>query len=355
MLSMLALRVTDNAGRTGEHYITTDWPGYREMWRSAMGAGFIIAFMALLKIYASKLGLAPMNQAFVFSMNYALGFVLIHMLHFTIATKQPAMTAATIAAAVSESQSRGDLGRLADLIVDVLRSQFAAILGNVSIAFPTAIALAYSVAFITGGPFLDGGKAFHLLHELNPIASLAIPHAAIAGVCLFLSGLISGYFDNRAAYDRVPERISRLSWLRTIVGPDRAARTGQWVGENLGGIAGNFFFGIMLGSMGTIGLLFGLPLDIRHIAFAAANFAYALVALDFALPWQEYVWGAVGVALIGLTNLTVSFALALWVALRARDTEFGRTRELLRMLLRRVTAAPGRFFLPPPARAAAAE
>ncbi len=111
----------------------------------------------------------------------------------------------------------------------------------------------------------------------------------------------------------------------------------------------------MLGSMGTIGLLFGLPLDIRHIAFASANFAYALVALDFALPWQEYAWGALGVALIGLTNLAVSFALALWVALRARDTAFGRTRELMGVLWRRFISAPGRFFLPPTVRAAPVE
>jgi site-specific recombinase len=355
MMSLLALRVTDNAGRTGEHYITTDWAGYREMWRSAMGAGFIIAFMALLKIYASKLGLAPLNQAFVFSMNYALGFVLIHMLHFTIATKQPAMTAATIAAAVSDSQSRGDLGRLADLVVDLLRSQFAAILGNVLVAFPTALGLAYAISWLTGHPFLDAAKAYHLLHELDPIHSLAVPHAAIAGVCLFLAGLISGYFDNRAVYERIPERIARLRWLRALAGDERARRAGDWVGENLGGLAGNFFFGIMLGSMGTLGLLVGLPLDIRHIAFASANFAYALVALDFALPWQEFLWGALGVALIGLTNLAVSFALALWVALKARDTAFGRTRELLGLLARRFAAAPARFFLPPPNRPAAAE
>ncbi len=355
MLSLLALRVTDNAGRTGEHYITTDWRGYGEMWRSAMGAGFIIAFMALIKIYSSKLGLAPLNQAFVYSMNYSLGFVLIHMLHFTIATKQPAMTAATIAGAVSESQSRGDLGRLVDLVVDVLRSQFAAILGNVMVAFPTAIALAYMMTSLKGAPFIDTAKAYHLLHDLDPLASLAIPHAAIAGVCLFLAGLISGYFDNRAVYARIPERIARLGWLRAIVGEDRAGRAGDWVGRNLGGLSGNFFFGIMLGSMGTLGLLVGLPLDIRHIAFASANFAYALVALDFALPWQEFVWGALGVALIGLTNLAVSFSLALWVALRARDAEFGRTRELLGLLVRRFAAAPARFFLPPPNRPAAAE
>ena len=43
-------------------------------------------------------------------MNYALGFVLIYLLHFTIATKQPAMTAQTIAGAVSEiGRARGDL------------------------------------------------------------------------------------------------------------------------------------------------------------------------------------------------------------------------------------------------------
>jgi site-specific recombinase len=355
MMGLLALRVTDHAGRTGEHYITTDWAGYRDMWRSAMGAGFIIAFMALLKIYATRLGLAPLNQAFVFSMNYALGFVLIHMLHFTVATKQPAMTAATIAGAVSESQERGDLGRLADLIVDVLRSQFAAILGNVAIAFPTAVALAYGVAALTGQPFLDAAKAHHLLHDIDPLASLAIPHAAIAGVCLFLSGLISGYFDNRAAYARIPERVARLPWLRSLAGIERARRCGDWVGENLGGLAGNFCFGIMLGSMGTLGLLVGLPLDIRHIAFASANFAYALVALDFAVPWQGVLWGAIGVALIGLTNLLVSFTLALWVALKARDAVFGRTRELLRLLSRRFADAPARFFVPPPDRAAAAE
>jgi site-specific recombinase len=355
MLSLLALRVTDNAGRTGEHYITTDWRGYGEMWRSAMGAGFIIAFMALIKIYAVKLGLAPLNQAFVYSMNYALGFVLIHMLHFTIATKQPAMTAATIAGAVSDSQTRGDLGRLVDLIVDVLRSQFAAILGNVMVAFPTAIAIAYTVMWLSGNPFLNVDKAHHLLHDLDPLASLAIPHAAIAGVCLFLAGLISGFFDNRAVYARVPERIARLGWLRSLAGVDRARRIGDWVGRNLGGLSGNFFFGIMLGSMGTLGLLVGLPLDIRHIAFASANLAYALVALDFAISWKAMLWGAFGVALIGLTNLAVSFSLALWVALRARETAFDRTRELLGLLLRRCLAAPARLFVPPPNRPAVAE
>jgi site-specific recombinase len=57
-------------------------------------------------------------------------------------------------------------------------------------------------------------------------------------------------------------------------------------------------------------------------------------------------WCALGVALIGFTNLAVSFALALWVALRARGAEFRRTGELLALLWREFRARPGRFFLP---------
>jgi site-specific recombinase len=348
LTGLLALRVTDNAAQTGEHYVTSTRREYLAMWRSAMGAGLIIGVLALDKILAAKLGWAPLNQAFVYSMNYALGFVLIYLLGFTIATKQPAMTAQTIAAALGEMDAaRGDLDKLIDLIAGVARSQVAAILGNVLVAFPTAIAIGWALGHHAGRPFVDAGKAAHLLHELHPLASLAIPHAAVAGVCLFLSGLISGYFDNLAVHAHIPERVARLRWLRRLVGDARAGLAGGFVERNLGGLAGNFFFGIMLGSIGTIAGLFGLPIDIRHIAFAAANLGYALVALDFALEWHALAWCIAGVALIGFTNLAVSFALALWVALKARGVAFGRTGELLRLLWREFVAEPTRFLLPP--------
>jgi len=118
---------------------------------------------------------------------------------------------------------------------------------------------------------------------------------------------------------------------------------------------GNFFFGIFLGSTGTLGNIVGLPLDIRHIAFAAANLGYALVAVDFAVPAAVVVWSVLGVALIGLTNLTVSFALALWVALRSRGVEFPHWRELLVQVLRRFASQPRDFLLPPPRQAQPAD
>lgn len=348
LLGLLALRITDNAGRTGGHYITSDRAGYFGMWCAAAGGGLIIGAMALAKILASKLALAPFIQAFLYSMNYGLGFVLIHMLHFTVATKQPAMTAAAIAATVSESGGASrDLQRLADLVVDVLRSQFAAICGNVLVAVPTAICIGLALAGLAGYAPVDAAKAQHLLHELSPVQSLAVFHAAIAGVCLFLAGLISGYFDNFASYARIPERVVRLRWLQRSFGTMGAARVADYLGENLGGLMGNFLFGIMLGSMSTLGFLFGLPLDIRHIAFSSANFGYALAAMDFALSARQWIESLAGLFLIGFTNLAVSFSLALWLALKSRGVDFRHSRTLLRSVATRFLKQPHHFFLPP--------
>jgi site-specific recombinase len=346
-LGLLARRVTDNAAKTGEHYIAGSPGEYFFMWRAAMGAGLIIAVMALLKIFASQLSMAPIGYATAYSLIYGLGFVVIYMLHMTVATKQPAMTAQTIAGYLGDVKHGrvADLERLVDLIAAVARTQVAAILGNVLVALPTAMLVAATWGGHYGAPIIDAAKAEHLLHDLDPLG-WAVPHAAIAGVFLFLSGLLSGYFDNQASYARVGARVASLRWLRFVYGERRAGRIGAYVEDHLGGLMGNFLFGCMLGSAGTVGMILGLPIDIRHIAFASANLGYALTALDFALPWQAMAWALLGVALIGLTNLAVSFALALWMALKARGIVFTQTRELLRRLWWRFKLQPSTFVLP---------
>jgi len=346
-IEMLALRVTDNAAKTGEHYIAETPAQYAGMWRAAAGAGVIIAALALIKIFSSKLDLAPAGYALLYSLNYGLGFVVIYMLHLTIATKQPAMTAQTIAGYLGDaSQGRvADLDRVVDLAAAVTRSQLAAILGNVLLAMPAALLIAYALNQAAGMPVIDPGKAAHLLDDLDPLG-WAIPHAAVAGVFLFLSGLISGYFDNKASYARIGARVARLRWLCAGFGSARAERVGAYIEDNLGGLMGNFLFGCMLGSSGTIGMILGLPLDIRHIAFATANLGYAWQAFDYSLPLRTLLWAGMGVALIGFTNLAVSFALALWMALKARGVEFTQTRELLLRLWRLFKMQPALFLFP---------
>lgn len=348
---LLALQITEHAGRTGEHYIAGNRAEWRAMAKSAMGAGVIVGFMALIKLLTAKLKLAPLIEAAAFSMNYSLGFMLVHMLHFTIATKQPAMTAARIAASI-EQQSGKEADRLTNLAVlieAVARTQFIAILGNIGLAIPTAFAIALFVRFGLGEVWVTPDKAQHLLHDLDPIHSLALPHAAIAGCCLFLAGLISGYYDNKAIYNRIPQRLMQLNLPTRLLGTARWASICQYLANNLGALAGNFFFGVMLGSMGTLGYLLGLPLDIRHITFSSAYLAYSAVALDFQLGWQVWVMSIAGILLIGLTNLAVSFGLALFVALRSRQVRFVNGWALAGCVLQRFIRRPQHFFIVPKA------
>ncbi|WP_202419667.1 site-specific recombinase [Pseudoduganella guangdongensis] len=342
---LLALQVTEHAGRSGEHYVASTRSEWLSIMRSASGAGFIVGFMAMLKVLMASLVLAPIGYAVLYSLNYALGFMLIHVLHFTVATKQPAMTAARIAAAINDGSKK--LDELADLVVKVLRSQFVAIVGNVAIAMPTAFAIAFGWQYAFGSKLAGAEKSLHLLHDIDPLHSLALPHAAIAGVCLFLAGLISGYYDNKAAYNDIAARLRQLSWLRRLLGEQRLARVTTYIGQNLGALAGNFFFGIMLGTIGTIGYVFGLPIDIRHVTFSSANFAFALVGLDYQLTTQQWVLSLAGIALVALTNLAVSFSLALMVALRSRRVSFGQGSALLGLVWQRFRQSPRSFFVPP--------
>ena len=346
-VGLLALRVTDNASRAGEHYITTTRAEYFQMWQSAMGAGFIVGFMALLKVWSSQAALAPLGYTLAYAANYALGFMLIHVLHVTLATKQPAMTASTIAGVISEIRGRmKDVEKLATLIMDLVRSQIAAILGNVLIAIPTAVVIGIVVAQVTGQPLVNAEKAHHMLHELSPFDSLALFHAAIAGVCLFLAGLISGYYDNLAAYERIRERIEHTHWLRKLLGEARLTRFASYLDDNLGALAGNFFLGVMLAMVGTIGFLTGLPIDVRHVTLSSANFGLALAALDFTVDILTVGKVLLGIGLVGLVNLGVSFALAMWVALRARGVGFSQTGMLIAILFRRLRTDWKQFFWP---------
>lgn len=346
-VDLLAMRITDHAGRTGEHYITSEPSEYFSMFRSAALGGFVIAIMALIKLFITGAHLPPLTEALAVCLNYGLGFVLIHILHGTVATKQPAMTAATIAAGIGQSNTgHRHLDQIALLVARTTRSQLVAILGNVTIAVPTAILLGAALTMYQGHPYPDPAKAQLLLDGTHPWLSGSLLFAAIAGVCLFVTGLISGYYDNLAAYNRIPQRLSTLKAPRWLLGELRWTRVCRYIENNLGALAGNFFFGFLLGGMTAFGVLFGLPVDIRHIAFSSAYLGYSLNALEYALPWYEIAIAVIGVALIGLVNLIVSFSLSLRVACRARQVTIPRGALLLR-IFNLFLRQPREFFLPP--------
>lgn len=346
---LLSRKVTENASRVGEHYISTDKSGYQKMFKKASIGGFVIAFMATTKILAYHLALAPMGRAFINSMIYGLGFVFIHVIRGTVATKQPAMTAAAIASTISDGSGKKShqLTKLSELVVDILRTQFVAIMGNVMLAVPVALIISFAWLQYTGTPMIDTEKAGHLLHDLDPFRSLALPHAAIAGVYLFLSGLIAGYYDNLAVYNHVGARIQRHKLLKILLPKSWLQRFGGFVEANLGAIMGNFLFGVFLGSTATIGFIFGLPIDIRHIAFASANLAHGLFNMSADdISWNVILLSILGVALIGIVNLMVSFSLALFVALRSKEVRFFEWGRLTKLVFGHIISHPSDFFWP---------
>jgi len=348
-MEMMAVRVTENASRTGEHYITENRSEYFALMRSAMGAGVVIGIMAMIKILLARQHFAPLTEGIFFALNYGLGFILIHILHFTVATKQPAMTAAAIAATIdnaSDSKSK-EMDNLIAMIANTMRSQFIAIFGNVVVVVPVAMLLAWAASRYTGQPFVNEDKAYQLLASIDPVHSGSLIYAAIAGVCLFLAGLIAGYHDNLAVYNKIPQRLRAVKWLQKLLGVARLDRAANYIENNLGALAGNFYFGCLLGGMSALGVLLGLPIDIRHITFSSAFVGFASISLDFMLSWQAAAYAALGLMLIGMINLAVSFGLALYVAMKSRKVQFNQWRTLVVSLAKRLNEHPAEFIMPP--------
>ncbi len=339
---ILSLSITNNSSHHGEHYIANNYSGYIAMLKSAAGAGIIIALMAINKIHIATYDLTQFFNMIFVSLNYGLGFVIIHLLGFTVATKQPAMTASTIASSIKkESSQKAKIGELTELFVTVSRSQFAAVVGNVSIALSVAMLVSFGYFLYSNDMILSSEKATHYLSELEP--SNALIFAAIAGIWLFLSGLISGYFDNRADYLQLEQRYYHHPFLSKILSSSKRKRFASYMHENHGSIIGNFLFGVLLGITPFIGYIFQADLEIRHIAFSSANLGYSFSSIDMSI--LEFLKYLVFVLMIGMVNLTVSFALAVNIALKAKDVRIGSIGGLLLSILKRFVSKPSDFIV----------
>lgn len=362
---LVALRVAENAGRSGEHYITSTRSEYIAMLRAAAGGGLVVALMAVVKIRVEAAALAPLTEVLANCLNYGLGFVLVHLLHLAVATKQPAMTANAIAAALdapgagaragarSGRVARERFDTLVQLVARTVRTQLAAVAGNIAVALPVAMSIATGVWWATGQHFVSSDKAHTLLAGLQPLASGALVYAALAGVCLFAAGMIAGFYDNLCAYNRIPQRLLQLQTPRRWVGAQRWARVAAYVENNLGALAGNFSLGFLLGGVAGMGTLLGLALDVRHVTLTSANWGFAMTSLNTDAPWQVAGMAALGVGLIGMINLGVSFGLALWIALKSRGVKFDQGRRLVGEIVRGFWRQPREFLLPPRAGQAA--
>jgi site-specific recombinase len=347
-IDLIAYQVAEHGSKTGQHYITQTKTEYAYLFKSSMKGGMIVGIMALVKLLISYIKMAPAWYAFSYSMNYALGFISMHVSHSALATKQPALTAQSMAAAIhTDLYNHKKLDGIGEMVARVSRSQLVSFAGNLLTVFPMGMLLAFLYQLITGHHLANEQKARHLVHDLHPFTSGSLIFASIAGTYLFLTGIISGYVDNIVIYRNIPDRIRR-HWLLLKIFPMTATtKIGRYMEKNIGAIVGNLFFGFCMGSTSILGHFFGIGADIRHITFAAANFGMAVISLNFNLGWYDVLWTLAGIAGIGFFNFMVSFNLAFYVALKARGVVIKDTFKIMRSMWGYFKQHPLAFIWPP--------
>lgn len=338
--------ITNHTAETGTHYITSSRKEYMTMFYKASGGGIIVGALCVLKMLYGYIPGSDFSHAFLYSMNYAMGFVMIYLMGFTLATKQPAMTAATMTKVLAEEGNiKSSSTEFAHLVSKLFRSQFIAFVGNVLLSFPVALLIIYGLdVFFSQNLAIE--RSDKLLKDLDPFKSKAILHACIAGFYLFISGIISGNIGNNSVFYQIPERIAKSISISRLFGKNFAKGLSKYYAKNWPGIVSNFWFGVFLGATAPVGLFLGLDLDIRHITFAAGNLALGLYGKDFTIDSYTFFISLVTVFLIGFFNFLVSFSLSMFLAFRSRKLNFGQVGELYKGIFRYFLKHPLKFFFP---------
>lgn len=345
---LISYEITQHTAKTGEHYITSSSKEYFNMLYSAIGGGVIVGFLCIFKLLLSKVEASDLGHALLYSLNYAFGFITIYLLGFTLATKQPAMTAAALIQSIEKNQHQEKelkYSAFASLFARLFRSQFIAFVGNVLFAFPVSLLLIYLIDLVFNLN-IAATKWEHLLHDLSPIHSPAIFHAAIAGVFLFLSGIISGSVSNSNKHNKLYYRIQENPTLKMSLGKKKTTQIAHWFEQKWAGVSSNLWFGFFMGTTASIGIFIGLNLDIRHITFASGNLALGLYGADFRISSSLLFWGIFGIGIIGFINFIVSFLLSLTLAFRSRNIPASDLRFLFKAVWNYFKQEPLLFFFP---------
>ena len=344
--SMLAAKVAERSAETGEHYITRTMPEYLDMLRKAAGGGAVMSLTTLMKFLVLSMGLSAFWGGFFAGMNYAVSFVLVQLLHWTVATKQPAMTAPAMAAKLKELNHAGAVESFVDEVAHLVRSQVAAIVGNLAVVAPCVVLISAALWFGTGKPMIDAATAEHVLHDLTLLGPTAL-FAACTGVLLFVSSIIAGWVENWFVLRRLDSALRYNPGITAALGTARADRWASFMRNNISGLAANISLGLMLGLVPAIAAFFGLALQVRHVTLSTGQLAAAAASLGTEIFTQNAFWWCVaGLAVSGLLNVGVSFYLAFRLALRAQSVsgvDRGHIRQAIR---RRARTRFGSFLWP---------
>ncbi|MEO6319173.1 MAG: site-specific recombinase [Polaromonas sp.] len=347
--TLLSAKMAERSAETGEHYITRNRADYREMLGKAMGGGAVTALTTLLKFMVAGIGLSAFWSGFWASVAYAGSFILIQLLHFTLATKQPAMTAPAMAAKlknIDSDQSTTTLEDFVDEVTHLVRSQVAAVFGNVFMVVPAVLLVNALIALALGHPMISQDSARHVVESLTLLGPTLL-WAAFTGVVLFASSMIAGWVENWFVLHHIGSAVQHNPRITAVLGIERAARWSAFMRLHISGFASNISLGFMLGLIPAFTGFFGLELELRHVTLstgqlAAAGASLGLDAFRHAALW----WSMASIPLIGALNLGVSFYFAFRLALQAHNVSKLDRARIRAAIWARWRSHPLSFFIP---------
>ena len=347
--TLLSAKMAERSAETGEHYITRNRADYKEMLGKAMGGGAITALTTLLKFMVVGIGLSAFWSGFWASLAYAGSFILIQLLHFTLATKQPAMTAPAMAAKlknIDSDESTTTLEDFVDEVTHLVRSQVAAVFGNVFMVVPAVLLVNVVIELALGRPMISSASAHHVVESLTLLGPTLL-WAAFTGVVLFASSMIAGWVENGFVLHRLDSAMRHNPRFTAVLGNERAARWSAFMREHISGFASNISLGFMLGLIPAFTGFFGMELELRHVTLSAGQLAAAGASLGLeAFRHAAFWWSMASIPLIGALNLGVSFYFAFRLALQAHNVSQLDRARIRGAIWARWRSHPLTFFIP---------
>ena len=347
--SLLAAKVAERSAETGEHYITRDRGAYLQMLRKAAGGGFLTGFTVLLKFSIMAIGLSAFWGGFWAGVSYAASFVLIQLLHCTLATKQPAMTAPAMAAKLRDMDAPDrtqSIEVFVDEVTHLVRSQVAAVFGNVFMVIPSVLLVNVLVQLLLDRPMIGPADAAYVFASLTLLGPTLL-WAAFTGLILFSASMVAGWAENWFVLHHLGSAIRHNPRFTALLGPGRAARWSSFMRDNISGFASNISLGFMLGLIPAFTGFFGLELEARHVTLSTGQLAAAAASVGLEVFRQPVFWWCVAsIPLIGALNLGVSFYCAFRLALQAHAVSRLDRAHIRTAIWARWRKHPGSFFVP---------
>ena len=337
--SLLARKVAERSAATGEHYITRDARRVpRDAARRARRRRGARGARRLLKFAIAAIGARRRSgPASAPALNYAASFVSIQLLHFTVATKQPAMTAPAMADKLADVSSDEAVEGFVDEVAHLIRSQAAGIFGNLLAVMPVVLAAQWLAKAVFGAPLVGDRKAEHVLDALTLLGPTPL-YAAFTGVLLFASSLIAGWVENWFVWHRLD---SAIAWNPRIVarlgaGP-RAALVGVLARPTSPASPRTSRSACMLGMVPPIARFFACRSTCATSRCRPASSSPRSARSGSAIvATRAFWWCVAGIAATGVLNLAVSFFLAFRVALSSRGIRLADRSRIHRAIRARL-------------------